>query len=136
VKINDFTERIIGAAIEGHRALGPGLLESAYESCLCHELDSRGLRVERQIALPVVYKGLEWDCGYRMDMLVENEVVVEIKAIEEIQPIHDAQLLTYLKLSGKPAGLIVHFNVPVLKQGIRRLVNNLREDAAISAPLR
>ncbi len=116
------TAQIIGAAIEVHRTLGPGLLESAYEACLCVELSERGLRVERQVALPLHYRGKRLDVGYRLDLVVEDEVVVEIKAIDALLAIHDAQLLTYLRLSGKRVGLLLNFNVPVLKDGIRRRV--------------
>jgi len=116
------TARIIGAAIEVHRALGPGLLESAYEECLCHELYLRGLAFQRQVDLPVPYKGLKLDCGYKMDVVVEDEVVLELKSIEKIVPVHEAQLLTYLKLSGKRVGLLINFNVPLLTQGIIRRV--------------
>jgi GxxExxY protein len=119
---NRITEQIIGAAIEVHRALGPGLLESAYEECLCHELRLRGVAFERQRPLPVEYKGTKLDCGYRLDLLVADVVVVEIKAVESIEPIHEAQLLTYLKLGGWKLGLLINFNVPVLKDGIRRRV--------------
>jgi GxxExxY protein len=120
--LNEITEQIIGAAIEVHRALGPGLLESAYEECLCHELTLRRLAFERQKPLPVEYKGTKLDCGYRLDLLVEALVVVEIKAVEVIQPIHEAQLLTYLKLGGWKLGLLINFNVPFLKDGIRRRI--------------
>jgi GxxExxY protein len=120
--LNRITEQIIGAAIEVHRALGPGLLESAYEECLCHELRLRSVPFERQRPLPVEYKGIKLDCGYRPDPLVADAVVVEIKAIESIEPIHEAQLLTYLKLGGWKLGLLINFNVPVLKDGIRRRV--------------
>ena len=116
------TAPIIGAAIEVHRALGPGLLESAYEECLCHELHLRGLAFERQVALPVSYKGLQLDCGYQIDLIVEREVVLELKAVEAILPVHEAQLLTYLKLSGKHVGLLVNFKTSVLTRGIKRFV--------------
>jgi GxxExxY protein len=116
------TAPIIGAAIEVHRALGPGLLESAYEECLCHELHLRGLGFERQVALPVSYKGLQLDCGYKIDLIVEREIILELKALEAILPVHEAQLLTYLKLAGKHVGLLINFNTPVLTRGIRRLV--------------
>ena len=119
---NEITEQIIGAAIEVHQVLGPGLLESAYEECLCHELKLRGLSFERQRPLPVEYKGIELECGYRLDLLVENVIVVEIKAVSAIEPIHEAQLLTYLRIGGWRIGLLVNFNVPVLKNGIRRRV--------------
>jgi GxxExxY protein len=116
------TRAIIGAAIDVHRHLGPGLLESAYEQCLCHELHLCGLAFERQVDLPVSYRGLNLDCGYRIDLIVEKEVLLELKAIERILPIHEAQLLTYLKLSRKRVGLLINFNVPVLTQGIRRRI--------------
>jgi GxxExxY protein len=127
IEINQITETIIGAAIEVHRALGPGLLESAYEECLCRELELRGVPFERQRPLSVEYKGLRLDCGYRLDLLVCGSVVVEIKAVESLLPIHAAQLLTYLKLGGWTVGLLINFNVPVLKRGIRRLVLGLEE---------
>ncbi len=122
METNKLTENIIGAAMDVHRALGPGLLESAYEECLCHELQLRDLRVLRQVAIPVRYKGIELDCGYRLDLVVSDLVVVEIKAVENLLPIHEAQLLTYLKLGGWPVGLLLNFNVPVLKEGIIRRV--------------
>ncbi len=122
MELNRITEQIIGAAIEVHRALGPGLLESAYEECLCHELKLRGMPFERQRPLPVEYKGRKLDCGYRLDLLVADAVVVEIKAVESIEPIHEAQLLIYLKLGGWKLGLLINFNVPVLKDGIRRRI--------------
>ena len=118
----DLTGKIIGAAIDVHRALGPGLLESAYEECLCHELSLRDLAFRRQHPLPVEYKGARLDCAYRLDLLVADEVVVEVKAVERLLPIHEAQLLGYLKLGGWKLGLLINFNVPVLKQGIRRMV--------------
>jgi GxxExxY protein len=113
----ELTECIIGAAIEVHRALGPGLLESAYEACLCHELHLRGISFERQVPLPVEYKGVKLDCGYRLDLIVERALVLEIKCLEHILPVHEAQLLTYLKMTGKRVGLILNFNVPVLTRG-------------------
>ena len=116
------TEAIIGAAIEVHRELGPGLLESAYEECFCHELHLRGLSFKRQVELSVAYKGVKLDCGYRLDVLVEDAVVVELKSMEQILPIHQAQLLTYLRLAGKKVGLLINFNVAVLKNGIVRRV--------------
>jgi len=116
------TEAIIGAAIEVHRELGPGLLESAYEECFCHELHLRNLNFQRQVELPVAYKGLKLDCGYRLDVVVDNAVIVELKSIEQISPIHEAQLLTYLRLSGKKVGLLINFNVAVLMNGIARRV--------------
>jgi GxxExxY protein len=122
MELNRITEQVIGAAIEVHKALGPGLLESAYEECLCRELDLRKIRFERQCPLPVEYKGIKLDCGYRLDLLVAETVVVEIKAVQAIEPIHEAQLLTYLKLGGWKLGLLINFNVPVLKDGIRRRI--------------
>ena len=127
MKVNQITDAIIGSAIEVHRALGPGLLESIYEECLCQELDVRRIPFERQRPLPVEYKGLHLDCGYRLDLLVASTVVVEVKAVESLLPIHEAQLLTYLKLGGWNVGLLINFNVPILKQGIRRRVLNLEE---------
>ena len=118
----ELTEAITGAAIEVHRVLGPGLLESAYEECLKHELTCRGLSFEAQVPLPVVYKGLELECGYWMDLVVEDTVVVELKAVEQLHPVHEAQRLTYLRLSGKRVGLLINFNVEVLKHGIVRRV--------------
>jgi GxxExxY protein len=122
-RINSITERIIGAAIEVHRALGPGLLESAYLVCLLHELGLIGLKYRSEVSLPVVYKGVRLDGGYRIDVIVEETVIVELKAVEKLLPVHDAQLITYLKLTGLPVGLLINFNVPLLKAGIRRLVN-------------
>ena len=118
----ELTEQIIGAAIEVHRELGPGLLESAYEECLCHELRLRALNFQRQVDLPIAYKSLKLDCGYRLDLVVQDCVVVELKSIENILPIHHAQLLTYLRISGKKVGLLINFNVSVLKNGIVRRV--------------
>lgn len=116
------TEEIIGLAIEVHRVLGPGLLESAYEECLCHELKENRIAFKRQVALPVVYKSVHLDCGYRMDIVADGGVVIEIKTVEKILPVHEAQLLTYLKLSGNRVGLLLNFNSAVLKDGIRRMV--------------
>ena len=124
-QLNGITEQIIGAAVDVHRALGPGLLESAYEACLMFELVSRGLKVEQQRALPVVYREVKLDCGYRLDLVVENQVVVELKAVDELIPIHKAQLLSYLKLSGFKVGLLINFHTKMLKDGIVRLVNKL-----------
>ena len=116
------TEKIIGFAISIHRDLGPGLLESAYEECLCYEIEQSGLSFRRQSALPIVYKSVRLDCGYRMDIVVENRVIVELKTVERLLPIHEAQMLTYLKLSGIRIGLLLNFNTPVLKGGIRRML--------------
>jgi len=118
----EITENIIGCAIEVHKELGPGLLESAYEECLCYELSMRNIPVERQVVLPVVYKGNKLDSVYRIDLLVDEKVVVELKSIEKLLAIHDAQLLTYLKLTGIKTGLLLNFNAAVLKDGIRRMV--------------
>jgi len=125
VEVNKTTEAIIGAAIEVHRNLGPGLLESAYEECLCQELQLRNLPFRRQVSLPVVYKGVKIECGYRIDLVVNDEVVVELKSVDLLQPIHEAQLLTYMRLGGWKVGLLLNFNVPVLKHGIKRMVLNL-----------
>jgi GxxExxY protein len=116
------TEAIIAAAIEVHREMGPGLLESSYRVCLCRELTLRGIEFRSEVKLPVTYKGATLDAGYRMDLLVAETVIVEIKAIEKVLPVHEAQLLTYMKLSGKRVGLLINFNVPLLKQGLTRRV--------------
>ncbi|MBN2117874.1 MAG: GxxExxY protein [Anaerolineales bacterium] len=125
--VNKTTESIIGAAIEVHRHLGPGLLESAYEECLSEELSLRNIPFKRQVILPVTYKGKKLDIGYRIDLLVNNEVVVELKTVETILPIHEAQTLTYMRLGGWQVGLILNFNVTILKNGIKRLVHKLKE---------
>jgi GxxExxY protein len=116
------TDQVIGFAIEVHRHLGPGLLESTYEECLCYELDENGIRFKRQVPLPVVYKSVRLDCGYRIDIVVENRLILELKAAERLLPIHEAQVLTYMRLSGVRTGLLLNFNTPVLKDGIRRLM--------------
>jgi GxxExxY protein len=118
----DLTEKIIAAAIEVPRQLGPGLLESAYEECCCKEFELRNLSIERQKPLPLVYKGLKLDCGYRLDIVVEKKVIIGLKCVDAIAPVHEAQLLTYLRLSGIKVGLIINFYTPVLKNGIRRMV--------------
>lgn len=122
-EVNHITEAILGGAIDVHRHLGPGLLESTYETCLVYELKLRGLFVEKQKELPVVYRDVHIDCGYRIDLLVEDTVVVELKAVEQLHPIHEAQLLSYLKLSGCPVGLLINFNVRRLVDGVKRLVH-------------
>lgn len=122
MSINDLTGQIIGAAIEVHKALGPGLLESVYEECLAHEFDLRRIQYERQYSIPVKYKGVQLDCGYRIDLLVENLVILELKSLDSLEPIHEAQILTYLKLTGHKIGLLINFNVPVLRDGIKRLI--------------
>ena len=124
--INQITSRIIKAAIEVHRALGPGLFESVYLACLLHELRAAGLRVETQKPLPVVYKDVILDCGFRLDLIVEGKVIVEIKSVAVLAPVHSAQLKTYLALTGCPAGLLINFYVPVLKDGLTRVLNTNR----------
>ena len=121
--LNVISEKIIGAAMQVHRTLGPGLLESAYEACLKYELEKRGLKVLSQVWLPVIYDGMKIDLGYRSDLLVEDSVIVELKAVNKITPVHEAQLLSYLKLSGKHLGLLINFNVALLKDGITRRIN-------------
>jgi GxxExxY protein len=122
-RLNKITERIIGAAMDVHRVLGPGLLESAYEACLAFELAAQGLKVEQQRPLPVVYRDVKLDCGYRLDFVVENAVVIELKAVDQILAIHKAQLLSYLKLSGLKVGLLINFHTKTLRDGVVRLVN-------------
>jgi GxxExxY protein len=129
--LNQLTESVIGAAIDVHRALGPGLLESAYEMCLCHELALRMISFVRQKAIPVVYKGIKLDCGYRADLIVDQVLLVEIKSVDSFSPICDAQLLTYLKLGGWKVGLIINFNVELLKHGIRRKVLGFSEEVLL-----
>jgi GxxExxY protein len=119
---NKITESVIGAAVQVHRELGPGLLESAYRTCLTQELRLNCVRVDSEVAIPVIYRGARLECGYRLDLLVEGQVIVELKAVQALEELHAAQLLTYLRLSGKRIGLLINFNVPLLKQGIRRLV--------------
>jgi len=123
MELNEISEKVIGGAIEVHQAIGPGLLESAYEACMRQELKLRGLAVEPQRVLPIEYKGLKLDCGYRIDLLVESQVVVELKAVHALEPVHEAQLLTYLKLGNWKLGLLINFNVPLLKHGIKRMMN-------------
>lgn len=120
------THEIIGAAIEVHRALGPGLLESAYEECLARELTLRGISYERQKPLPIVYRDTKLDCGYRVDLIADNRVILELKSVESLAPIHEAIVLTYLRMSGCRIGLLINFNVPVLRNGLKRLVLNYR----------
>ena len=123
--LNHITDRVINSAIKVHKALGPGLLESAYEACLLHELRRNGLKAESQVGLPINYDGVILDVGYRIDILIEDSIIIELKAVEKIIPLHEAQLVSYLKLSGKKLGLIINFNVILLKDGIKRMVNNL-----------
>lgn len=122
--MKELSEQIIGAAIEVHRELGPGLFESTYEACLAHELNLRGIKAVRQKKQPIHYKGLEIDEAYRIDVIVEDKIILELKVVDTLNDIHLAQLLTYLKLSGCPLGYLINFNVPLLKDGIRRVVNN------------
>lgn len=125
MELNEISAQVVDAAMKVHSALGPGLLENAYEVCLKYELEKRGLRVQQQIALPAMYDGIRIDLGYRLDLLVEEQVIVELKTVERIAPIHEAQLLSYLKLSNHKLGLLINFNVVHLRTGIKRLVNNL-----------
>ena len=122
MKFDDLSNKVIGCALEVHRVLGPGLLESAYERALCHELVGAGLKVETQVPVPINYKGVTLDCGFRLDLLVDSKLIVELKSIDALQPVHEAQLLTYLKLTGLKIGLLINFNVPLLRQGLKRLV--------------
>jgi GxxExxY protein len=124
METNEITRAIIAAAITVHRALGPGLLESAYEACLTFELQKAGLRVEQQRPVPLVYHQVRMDCGYRLDIIVEDLVIVEVKSVEHILPIHKSQILSHLRLANKTVGLLINFNVETLKEGITRLVNN------------
>jgi len=123
MEINNLTGEVIAAAIEVHKILGPGLLESTYEECLCRELGLRKFSFERQKGLPIEYKGLTLDCGYRLDIIVESRLILELRACERLLPIHQAQILTYLKLTGLKVGLLINFNVPILKEGIKRISN-------------
>ena len=142
MEINEITEKVIGAAIEVHRHLGPGLLESAYEECLCYELNQAGLRFERQVHLPIRYKGILLQSAHRMDLVVEEAVVVELKATEDMPPLYSAQVLTYLRSAQIQVGLLINFNVPVLRDGVKRIVNEylgvpprLSVSASIRRPL-
>ena len=121
-RLNDLSNRVIGLCIEVHRELGPGLLESAYEEALAYELNQAGLRFERQRDMPLNYKGVKLDCGYRLDLIIQDELIIELKAVDELRPVHHAQLLTYLKLERRSLGLLLNFNTPVLKNGIKRVV--------------
>lgn len=135
-ELNSITEGIIGDAITIHRDLGPGLLESTYEACLVLLLTRRGLQVERQVAIPLMYRGEHLDCAYRLDLLVEKQVVVELKTVAALDPVHFAQMMTYLKFSGCEVGLLINFNVAKLTEGLRRVVRNYQEPSAYSRPLR
>ena len=127
----DLTREVIGAAIKVHRALGPGLLESAYEACLAHELQKLGMRVERQKAIPLIYENVKLDCGFRADLVVESRVVVETKCKDALHPVDEAQLLSHIRLLNVPVGLLINFHVVVLKEGIRRMVNDYREPISL-----
>jgi GxxExxY protein len=120
MELNEITQKIIGCAIQVHKNLGPGLLESAYEECLSYELIKNGLVIKRQQPTPVIYKEIKLECGYRIDILVENSVVVELKVVDEFNPVHEAQILTYMKFSNKSLGLLINFNATILRNGIRR----------------
>jgi GxxExxY protein len=122
MEINEITRKIVGCAIEVHKNLGPGLLESAYEECLAYELNKAGLSIKRQVPTPVVYKDIKLECGYRIDILVEDSVILELKVVDEFNPVHEAQVLTYLKFSKRQIGLMINFNVTILKSGIRRYI--------------
>ena len=130
-ELNELTDAIIGAAMEVHRVLGPGLLESTYEMCLCRELSLREILFERQVPIPVEYKGVKLDCGYRADIVVDETILLEIKAIDSLLPVHEAQLLTYLRLGGWKIGLLINFNVELLKHGLRRRVLDLTEEVIL-----
>lgn len=132
-ELNIICGNIIGAAIDVHRELGPGLLESAYEACLIYELKSRKLNVKSQVELPLMYKGVDTGKTYRLDVLVEDKIIVELKAIEDLKPVHEVQLVTYLKLTGKKIGLLINFNVPILKNGIKRKINGRIEYTGLTA---
>jgi len=121
-ELNELSRQVVDAVFQVHKTLGPGLLESVYEACLCHELKKRGIAFKSQVSLPVLYDGVEIEAGFRIDVWVEDRLVVELKAVDELHDIHAAQLLTYLKLSGNRLGLLINFNVPVIKQGIKRIV--------------
>ena len=131
-ELNRLSQHVLDAAFRVHSALGPGLLESAYEHCLYYELRKTGMDVSRQVQLPVFYDGKEIEAGYRIDLLVENHIIVEVKAVEQLLPIHEAQLITYLKLADKHVGLLINFNVRSLKNGIKRLVRNFPDDQSTS----
>lgn len=129
MEINELTHKVIGLAIEVHRTLGPGLLESAYCECLSYEIKNNGLFVEREKILPIKYKGITIDHGYRIDLVVENKLVLELKTVEELTDIHQAQLITYLKLGNYPIGLLINFHSKILKNGLKRYVNNVSENS-------
>ena len=126
-EMDEIAKEIVDSAYKFHCTFGPGLLESVYEACMAYELTKRGFHVERQKPQPIVYDGMEIEAGYRLDMLVNDQIIIELKAVEQLAPIHQAQLMTYLRLSGKSLGFLINFNVPLIKQGIRRIVNNYQE---------
>jgi len=135
LRLNELSHRVIGLCIEVHRELGPGLLESAYEEALAYELTAAGYKFERQREMPLLYKGVKLDCGYRLDVVIEGALILELKAVNELLPVHHAQLLTYLKLERRSLGLLINFNVPVLKNGIRRVAaGDLFKDEKSSRP--
>lgn len=134
IQLSELTHEIIGAAMEVHKIVGPGLLESTYERCLAYELEQRRLDVERQVPLPMTYKDLKLDCSYRLDMVVAGKVILELKSVDQLAPIHEAQLLTYLRLAGLPVGLLINFNVPLLKEGIKRMANTRSSSAPSASP--
>jgi GxxExxY protein len=127
MRINILSGEIIDAAMDVHREIGPGLLENAYEECLCYELNARGLKFRRQVELPVRYKSVRLDCGYRLDLVVEDLIIVELKSVQSFEPVHSAQLLTYLRLSDLPLGLLLNFNVPLFRDGIKRLAHRMND---------
>ena len=122
IEFDELSRRVIGCALEVHRALGPGLLESVYQQCLARELAMAGVPFKSEVSLPVEYKGVQLDCGYRLDFVVDGELIVELKAVDKLLPVHEAQLLTYMKVASVPVGLLINFNVPLIKQGIKRFV--------------
>lgn len=124
-KLNEISRNVIGVAIAVHKALGPGLLESAYQACLAHEMKCRAIKFDREVALPIIYRDVRLDCGYRLDFVVEEAVVVELKSVEKVLPIHKAQLLSYLRLANHKLGLLINFNVQLLTKGVTRIINNL-----------
>jgi len=134
-RFGDFSDRVIGACIEVHRSVGPGLLESVYEECLAHEFTLQGLTFERQRPLPVNYKGVQLECGYRLDFVVEKQLIVEIKAVERFAPVHLAQVLTYLRLTHLPAALLVNFNAETIRRGLRRLALNPKSFPSFPLPV-
>jgi GxxExxY protein len=133
MELNEISSRILAAAFKVHTAIGPGVLESVYQTCMHHELKKAGLRVDAQVAVPVQYEGLQLESGYRIDLLVEDTVIVELKCVDALLPIHKAQLLTYLKLANKPLGLLLNFNVVHMRQGIKRILNNRYKPRELSA---